>query len=107
MHGVSAYGQLTNETAFALEEQGAGLVACLSGIGGGINAKISAAKDADRRIALDGCRLRCAQKILEKAGLKDNVSIVVLDSGIKVSGKKPTKNETNEFADYVRKIVGE
>jgi len=102
-NGVSVFGQVTNDASRALEERGVGEVACLAGVGAGIPPKIKAAKEADNRIALDGCKLCCAKKILEKAGIKDIVSVVAIDSGIKFSGGRPTLEETKEFADYVEK----
>ena len=106
-NGVSGYGQLTNEASSELEDRGVGHVACLAGVGAGISPKIKAAKEADRRITLNGCRLCCAKKMLEKAGIKDNISIVAMDSGIKVAGERPTREETVEFSDYVEKQVKE
>lgn len=105
-NGVSPYGQITNEAAKELENRGLGHVACLAGIGAGIPAKIKAAKEAKRRIALDGCKLCCAKKILEKAGIKDNISIVALDAGLEMEGEKPSPRETSRFCDYIIKKLG-
>ncbi len=104
-NGVSGYGQLTNEASSELEDRGVGHMACLAGVAAGINTKIKAAREADGRIALNGCRLCCAKKILEKAGIKDSISIVAMDSGIKVAGERPTKEETEDFSDYVEKQI--
>jgi uncharacterized metal-binding protein len=106
-NGVSAYGQLANEASHELEDRGVGQVACLAGVGAGIPAKIKAAKEADRRIALDGCKLLCAKKILEKAGIKDNISIVAIESGMRFSGERPTTEETKKFCDHVEKRLEE
>lgn len=104
-NGVSGYGQLTNEGSSELEDRGVGHTACLAGIGAGIAPKIKAAKEADRRITLNGCRLCCAKKMLEKAGIKDSICIVAMDSGVKVAGERPTPEETAEFSDYVEKQI--
>jgi len=100
-NGVAPVGQMTNHVAFELEERGAGKVSCLSGIAAGIAAKKAIAKDAKRRIALDGCNLKCVQKILENAGFSDYLGVVLLDAGMKVSARKPSKDEIKKFSDYV------
>ncbi|MFZ2456399.1 MAG: putative zinc-binding protein [Candidatus Altiarchaeia archaeon] len=106
-NGVSAYGQLTNEASHELEDRDVGHVACLAGVGAGIPSKIKAANEADRRIALDGCKLCCAKKILEKAGIKDIISIVAIESGTRFSSERPTADETKQFSDYVVKRLQE
>jgi len=104
-NGVSGLGRLTGEAAYVLEERGEGEAACLSGVVAGIQAKIASTRDADKRIALDGCRLACARKILEKAGLKDNISIVAVDCGIVIDGGKPSEQEVSRFADHVQNVI--
>lgn len=99
-NGVSPTGQMTTQLAFDLEERGIGKVGCLSGIGSGNGAKISLGKEADRRIALDGCNLKCALKILENAGIKDNIGIVLADAGLQPPSRKPSKEEIERFAKY-------
>jgi len=106
-NGVSAYGRLTNEAAHVLEERGTGVRACLAGLAAGYDFKKKDAKEAKRRIALDGCRLCCVKKILEKEGVKDIISIVTLDSGIKFSGEGQTEEDAGKFSDYVEKRLEE
>ena len=104
-NGISAYGRLTNEAADELERREIGKKACLAGVGAGIEFKIKDSKEAARRIAIDGCSLCCVKKILENAGITENISIVASDSGIKVAGKKPTPEESEIFSDYVEKLL--
>ena len=104
-NGISTYGRLTNEAANELEKRGTGQKACLAGVGAGIDYKIKNSKAADRRVALDGCKLCCVKRILENAGITGNISIVVPDSGIKITGKKPTPEETKKFSDYIEKVL--
>jgi uncharacterized metal-binding protein len=100
-NGVSAQGRLTNEAANELENRGIGKKACLAGVGAGIDFKVKDSKDAARRVTLDGCKLCCAKRILEKAGITDSLSIVTIDSGIKTKSDQPTEEETMAFSDYV------
>jgi uncharacterized metal-binding protein len=106
-NGVSASGRLTNETANELAKRGMGQKACLAGVGAGIDYKIKDSKAAPRRVTLDGCKLCCAKRILENAGIENNVSIVSVDAGIKLSGDRPTAGETEKFTDYVEKRLKE
>ncbi len=72
-------------------------------MGAGIEFKIKTAKEADVRIALDGCKLCCVKRILENAGINDSISIVAQESGIRLIGEKPTEEEIKKFVDYVEK----
>ena len=104
-NGISTYGRLTNEAANELEKRGLGQKACLAGVGAGIEFKIKDSKEAARRIALDGCKLCCVKRILENAGITGNISIVALDSGIKVTGKNISPGDIGKFSDYVEKLL--
>lgn len=106
-NGVSASGRLTNMTADELEKRGVGEKACLAGVAAGYDYKAEDSKKADRRVALDGCKLCCARKILERAGIKDNISIVAIESGMRFSNERPTAEETGKFSEYVIKRLQE
>jgi uncharacterized metal-binding protein len=80
--GGSNVGQLTNEAAKKLDQEGVGKFFCLAGIGGDIDAMKVNAEGADRIIALDGCGVACAKCTLERAGLPIATYVVATDLGI-------------------------
>lgn len=54
---------------------------CLAGISAGYPRFINAAKEASEVVAIDGCRMTCAKRTLEKAGLTP-VSYVLTAMGL-------------------------
>ncbi len=54
--GGSNCGQITNQVAVRLDEEGVGHVYCLAGIGAHIEGMVESARGAKRIVALDGCR---------------------------------------------------
>jgi uncharacterized metal-binding protein len=67
---------------------------CLAGIGLGIQDFINAAKEADEVLAIDGCEIACAKRILEKADIK-STSFILTEMGL-VKGSTPPSQEVVE-----------
>jgi uncharacterized metal-binding protein len=80
--GGSNVGQIANEAAKKLDEEGLGKFHCLIGVGAGIEGMLVNARGADRIVAIDGCPVACAKIALEKAGLKADSYVVVTDEGV-------------------------
>ncbi|MFC1910897.1 putative zinc-binding protein, partial [Chloroflexota bacterium] len=67
--GASNCGQITNQVAIRLTQAGYGKMYCLAGIGSHHDGMIESANGAKRIVALDGCKVACASKTTEHAGL--------------------------------------
>jgi len=80
--GGSNCGQIANEVAVDLTEDGVGTIFCLAGIGAHIPGMIESAKSAKRIVAIDGCSVECAKKTLEHAGLTITDYIDITTEGI-------------------------
>ena len=80
--GGSNVGQITNEAAKKLDQEGVGKFFCLIGVGAGIEPMIVSSKGADRVIALDGCSVACAKKVLEREDVPISTYVVATDCGI-------------------------
>lgn len=80
--GGSNVGQLTNEAAKRLDQEGVGKFFCLIGVGAGIEGMLVNARGADKIIALDGCSVGCAKVALGKADLPISCYVVVTDEGV-------------------------
>lgn len=78
--GGSNVGQLANQAAIELTQEGFGKMFCLAGIGGDLSGFVQSAKDAPRMIAIDGCDVGCAKAILERTEvpLKDYIVLTTL-----------------------------
>lgn len=81
--GSANCGQIANQAAIKLTEQGVGHMYCLAGIGSHHEGMIEGAKSADRIVALDGCPTACARKTTEHAGIRVTDWICVTQNGIK------------------------
>jgi len=80
--GGSNCGQITNQVAVRLDEEGVGRIYCLAGIAAHIDGMVESARGAKRIVALDGCQVSCAKKAIEHAVLKVTDWICVTDEGV-------------------------
>ena len=80
--GGSNCGQITNQVAIRLDEEGVGHIYCLAGIAAHIHGMVESARGAKRIVALDGCQVACARKAIEHAGLKVTDWICVTEEGV-------------------------
>jgi uncharacterized metal-binding protein len=103
--GSSGFGQLTNDAAFELMGRGAGDKSCIASLAAGVPAKMELARSALRIITLEGCPMKCAQKIVEGAGFPKPECILATDLKMRLGGPRPTKEETKKFADYVMERI--
>ena len=105
--GASNVGQLTNQAAIELTQEGAGKMFCLAGVGAHLSGFVQSAKDVPVMIAIDGCNIGCAGIILEHLNIKPTSHLVLTNEGI-----EKNKNFTLERADIdrvkemVRKVAG-
>ena len=83
--GGSNCGQIANQAAVSLDNLGVGTNYCLAGIGAHIDGMVESAKSAKRLVAIDGCKVACAKKTIEHAGLKVTDWICLTDEGISKS----------------------
>ncbi|HUS98757.1 MAG TPA: putative zinc-binding protein [Candidatus Thermoplasmatota archaeon] len=81
--GGSNVGQLANETAKRLTNQGVGGMYCLAGIGAHISGFAEVTREVKKVVAIDGCPVHCARKTLEHANSPVNVHVVVTELGIR------------------------
>lgn len=80
--GCADVGEIADQVARKLRKDGFATpkASCLAGIGAGLQTFIDAAKAAEEIVAIDGCPVYCAKKILENAGFTP-VSILLTDMG--------------------------
>jgi uncharacterized metal-binding protein len=80
--GGSNVGQLSNQAAIELTQEGFGKMFCLAGIGGHLGGFVRSAKDVPVMVAIDGCEVGCAKAILEHAEIPTKSYLVLTDLGI-------------------------
>jgi len=80
--GGSNVGQLSNQAAIELTQEGFGQMFCLAGIGGHLGGFVRSAKDVSAMVAIDGCEVGCAKAILEHAKIPTKNYLVLTELGI-------------------------
>lgn len=78
--GGSNVGQLSNQAAIELTQEGYGKMFCLAGIGGQLSGFVQSAKDVPNLVAIDGCQVGCAKVILDQAGITAKNYLVLTDN---------------------------
>lgn len=80
--GGSNVGQLSNQAAIELTQEGFGKMFCLAGIGGHLGGFVQSAKDVPAMVAIDGCEVGCAKAILDHAEIPTKNYLLLTDLGI-------------------------
>ncbi len=80
--GASNVGQIANQAALELRADGYGKMYCIVGIGAHIQPMVQSARDADGIVAIDGCEVCCARKLLEHMEIEPTRHVVVTQLGI-------------------------
>ena len=78
--GASNVGQLSNQAAIELTQEGYGKMFCLAGIGGQLSGFVQSAKDVPNLVAIDGCQVGCAKAILDQAGISAKNYLILTDN---------------------------
>jgi uncharacterized metal-binding protein len=80
--GGSNVGQLSNQAAVELTQEGFGKLFCLAGIGAHLSGFVQSAKDIPEMVVIDGCEVACAKGVLEQAGVPVRGYLVLTAMGI-------------------------
>ena len=102
--GGSNVGQLANQAAVELTQEGFGKIFCLAGVGGHLSGFVQSAKDVPAMVAVDGCEIGCAKAILEHAEVPIRNYLVLTELGIQ---KRKDFNLKREQIDRVKEAVKE
>ena len=81
--GASSAAQMANHIAVKLDRSKVAEMSCIAGVGGDVKPLVNTAKSGRPIIALDGCPLHCAAKILQRHGLKPNQHYDLSKLGVK------------------------
>ncbi len=100
--GGSNVGQLSNQAAIELTQEGFGKLSCLAGVGAHLSGFVQSARDIDQLVVIDGCEVGCAKGVLEHAEVPLRTYLVITDLGI---GKNKDMNLKREEIDRVKEAV--
>lgn len=90
--GAADVGAIADAAARKLAREGTGKMFCLAGLGGDVSGIVETTKDADAILAIDGCSVDCARKVLERHGLSCLAHVRATDLGLE-KGKAPVTDE--------------
>ena len=106
--GGSNVGQLSNQAAVELTQEGFGKMFCLAGVGGHLGGFVQSAKDVPRMVAIDGCEIGCAKAILDHVEVPIKDYLVLTGLGIeKNKDFNLKKEEIDKVKEMVKKSCGE
>ncbi|RXE55715.1 zinc-binding protein [Methanoculleus taiwanensis] len=90
--GVANVGQLSNLAAIQLTQEGYGSAACVALLAAAPEGLTKSIGEADEVLVIDGCPVRCAEKIAVAKGITPDQHLVVTVLGI-------AKKSSLEFSD--------
>ena len=93
--GGSDVGALSDLAARQMTRDGTGKMYCLAGIGAQIPGILTTTQSASSILAIDGCPMNCAKKILERAGFSQFKHLCLADAGFQ-KGASPSTPENIE-----------
>jgi uncharacterized metal-binding protein len=101
-------GQLSNQAAVELTQEGFGKMFCLAGIGGQLSGFVQSARDVTVMVAIDGCQVGCAKAILKQAEVPLKLYIILTDEGIeKNKNFNLERSEIDKVKEAVKRLVRE
>lgn len=96
--GVANVGQISNEAAIRLTEEGYGAATCIALLGSGDAGLKQRIAEADEVVIIDGCPVVCGAKIAKAQGITPAQHIVITGLGIE---KGPSRQYTEEGVETV------
>lgn len=103
--GASSAAQMANHLAVKLDRLLAAEMSCIAGVGGDVKSLVKTAKSGRPIIALDGCLLHCAAKILQRQGLRADKHYDL--SKLKVKKQMHADFDPQEAAQVLQHILDE
>lgn len=103
--GASSAAQMANHIAVRLDRLEVAEMSCIAGVGGDVKPLVRTAKSGRPIIALDGCPLHCAAKILQRHGLHAAKHYDL--SKMDVPKRKHEDFDPHQAAQVLEKIVAE
>ena len=106
--GGSNVGQLSNQAAIELTQEGFGKLSCLAGVGAHLSGFVQSARDIDNLVVIDGCEVGCAKGVLEQAEVPLRGYLVITGLGItKNKDLNLKREEIDQVKEAVRRLQGD
>ena len=107
--GAASVGKIGHEVGVLLSKAGKrARLCCTTAVAAGSEMHIDIGRRAKKVIVIDGCPMKCATKVIRKAGIDIDYSFTITDFGI---AKQPTLDisdgEVVRIASEIAKKIGE
>lgn len=80
--GASSAAQMANHMALKLDRLQVAEMSCIAGLGGDVPSLVRTARSGRPLVAIDGCRLHCVARTLERHGLRADTHIDLTDHDV-------------------------
>ena len=105
--GAAHCGQVANRAGVQLRQEQAGALFCIAAVAARIPEKLERARNARRRVLIDGCEDRCCRKIMDQAGLDVDLDVLVTDLGVEKQPAEPSLiTDAKKVVEHVRSQLG-
>ena len=106
--GGSNVGQLANQAAVELTQEGFGKLSCLAGVGAHLSGFVRSAQEIPELVVIDGCEVGCARGVLEQAEVPLRGYLVITDLDIDKNKDMNLKRaEIDQVKEAVRRLPSE
>jgi uncharacterized metal-binding protein len=104
--GCSNVAQLANTLALRLDRAGVAEMSCIAGVGGGVPALVRVAQSGRPVVAIDGCKLQCAQACLRQVNVEPDLHVMLGDFGLrKRLGEDCSEAQADQLEDELVELV--
>jgi len=103
--GGSDVGEVADQAARRLTQEGTGKMYCLAGIGGQIGGIVKTTEAADRIVVIDGCQVGCGAATLHQAGFRDFLHVCVTDLGLRKGTTEVGEPAIHTVAEAVKAVL--
>jgi uncharacterized metal-binding protein len=106
--GQANTGQISNQVAIQLSDEGYGSFVCTALLASGSESLADRAREVHEVVAIDGCGMDCAKKILKQAGVPVHQHLKVTDLGVakNTSDRSFTKEQVETIVSAAWKGEG-
>lgn len=105
--GAAHCGQVANRAGVQLRQEQAGALFCIAAVAARIPEKLERARNARRRVLIDGCEDRCCRKTMDQAGLDVDLDVLVTDLGVEKQPAEPSLiTDAKKVVEHVRSQLG-
>jgi len=104
--GAANVGQMTNQIAVELSQEGYGRLLCLAGVAAHRSGFVRSVIDAEDMVVLDGCPVGCAKRIIEHVEAEPKNHFVMTEFGIeKAMGTNLDRKALDRIKESIKKAM--